>query len=255
MNNSDPIARIENDAASQVSGPNFFKIGLALTSVYLVIVLGLAVYAQSGFLNMKPNEWGDFLAGIFGPLALLWVVLGFLQQGAELRYSRDALLLQAKELKASVDAQNNMGEAAWASVHVERDAQARAEATRIRNQQPILIVQSGGFTYQSTGVLETRLSITNSGRDCFRVSFALGDETLNFHPRSVSQISEGTTLVLAAQTNPGANIRDCSFLIDFMDVEGKLQKRVYHLVANDRTFLVTNELGVEVPLDLEAESA
>jgi hypothetical protein len=58
------------------------------------------------FKALEPNEWGDFLAGAFGPLALGWVVLGFFQQGKELRNSVKALELQTSELKASVAQQS-----------------------------------------------------------------------------------------------------------------------------------------------------
>ncbi|MBF4211172.1 hypothetical protein EI533_26100 [Pseudomonas donghuensis] len=48
------------------------------------------------------------MAGVFSPLAFLWLVLGFVQQGFELRISSDALRLQAKELKASVAQQTEL---------------------------------------------------------------------------------------------------------------------------------------------------
>ncbi|WP_139795856.1 hypothetical protein [Desulfocicer vacuolatum] len=56
------------------------------------------------------NEIGDFLAGIFGPLAMAWLILGFLQQGEELQQSTQALELQAKELNLSVAQQKEMVE-------------------------------------------------------------------------------------------------------------------------------------------------
>jgi len=59
---------------------------------------------------MKPDEFATFLAGVFGPLAFLWLVLGFFQQGAELRHSADALWLQGQELQNSVEQQRNLVE-------------------------------------------------------------------------------------------------------------------------------------------------
>lgn len=55
--------------------------------------------------SMPLNEVGDFLAGAFSPLAFLWLVLGYRQQGRELAHSSEALTLQTKELAASVDQQ------------------------------------------------------------------------------------------------------------------------------------------------------
>lgn len=59
------------------------------------------------------NEWGDFFAGTFAPLAFLWLVIGYFQQGEELgqntkalEQQEKALQLQVKELKQSVEQQN-----------------------------------------------------------------------------------------------------------------------------------------------------
>lgn len=49
---------------------------------------GLAIYASRHWEtigNLDPNALGDFLGGSMGPLALTWLVLGYLQQGIELR--------------------------------------------------------------------------------------------------------------------------------------------------------------------------
>lgn len=50
------------------------------------------------------NEWGDFLAGICGTLALIWVVISTHRQGTELAG-------QAKELANQTSALNTLGEA------------------------------------------------------------------------------------------------------------------------------------------------
>lgn len=61
-----------------------------------------------GSLNL--NNFGDFLAGAFGPLAIFWLVLGFFQQGAELRNSIKSLDLQTRELNASVMQQKEVAQ-------------------------------------------------------------------------------------------------------------------------------------------------
>jgi hypothetical protein len=68
---------------------DYFKIGLSLTVVILLLAATYVYVELEALYNLKPNEFGDFFAGIFGPLVLLWVVMGFLQQGAELKYSRE----------------------------------------------------------------------------------------------------------------------------------------------------------------------
>lgn len=54
--------------------------------------------------TMPLNAIGDSIAGGVGPLLLLWIVLGYLQQGAELKQNTRALLQQVKELEQLVGA-------------------------------------------------------------------------------------------------------------------------------------------------------
>ena len=93
-----------------------YQIGLGVTVLY-VVALGIYAYVQRGpVLAMEPNEFGDALAGAASPLAFLWLVLGYLQQGEELRQNTEALQQQAAELKASVEQQQRMATAAEAQL-------------------------------------------------------------------------------------------------------------------------------------------
>ncbi|NWC24102.1 hypothetical protein HX787_27475 [Pseudomonas tolaasii] len=83
-------------------------VGIVVTVVYLVFVWWLVGERIQSLQTMALNEVGDFLAGVFGPLAILWLVLGFFQQGVELRQGTEALKMQAKELRASVQQQSAM---------------------------------------------------------------------------------------------------------------------------------------------------
>jgi hypothetical protein len=80
-----------------------FQFGVIVTAIWLGIMVGVvAVSARPE----KLNEWGDFFAGFFAPLAFMWLVIGYMQQGDELRQSSKALQLQAEELKNSVEQQS-----------------------------------------------------------------------------------------------------------------------------------------------------
>lgn len=88
------------------------------------------------------NELGDFLAGIFAPIAFLYLYLGYHQQGQELQQNTKALQLQAEELRISnqslqqqvlemqksVEAQQNMfnlAERQYAEVREEKEQKNR----------------------------------------------------------------------------------------------------------------------------------
>lgn len=53
--------------------------------------------------DMAFNEWGDYFAGISAPLAFMWLVIGYFQQGEELSQNTKALEQQEKALKLQVD--------------------------------------------------------------------------------------------------------------------------------------------------------
>jgi hypothetical protein len=77
-------------------------VGIILSAVYLIVAALILQENWALAKQMKPNEWGDFLAGVFAPLAFLWLVLGYFQQGDELRLNTEALKLQAEELRHQV---------------------------------------------------------------------------------------------------------------------------------------------------------
>lgn len=78
-------------------------LGWVITVVYLCCV-GFTLYIKrETIMSLELNAIGDFLAGVFGPIAFMWLVLGYIQQGRELKISSKALKKQARELKASVE--------------------------------------------------------------------------------------------------------------------------------------------------------
>ena len=49
------------------------------------------------------NELGDFLAGIVAPIAFLWLILGYIQQGKQLEQNTKALEQQEKALQLQIN--------------------------------------------------------------------------------------------------------------------------------------------------------
>lgn len=136
-----------------------FWIGVTLTAVYVTPWLVWIGLKPGTFSEMPPSSWGDFMAGVFGPLSLLWVVLGFLQQGEELR-------LQAKELQNSVEQQRKLVEVTEAQRLVEIDRIQREEAKERDASSPRFMV-SGPMQIHSNGRLELVIRASNIGDDAF----------------------------------------------------------------------------------------
>jgi len=96
-------------------------VGISLTGGYLYLFqdllssrwvnpedLGVYDMLMAELKEKDLNEIGDFLAGAFGPVAFLWLVIGYLQQGKELKNSSEALKRQADELSATVEQHKEM---------------------------------------------------------------------------------------------------------------------------------------------------
>lgn len=81
---------------------NRAKLALAATFGWIVGAASLAGMNWEAFNELKLNEAGDFLAGAFAPLAFLWLIVGYFQQGDELKQNTEALRLQAEELQHAV---------------------------------------------------------------------------------------------------------------------------------------------------------
>ncbi|HHP4933483.1 hypothetical protein [Acinetobacter baumannii] len=80
--------------------------------LYLGAILGYVIVFHLFFADhskpMPLNEIGDFLAGVFAPVAFFYLYLGYIQQGTELKQNTYALNLQAKELQNSVEQQREL---------------------------------------------------------------------------------------------------------------------------------------------------
>jgi hypothetical protein len=170
------------------------RLGIAGTALSLVYLIGLTwlLAGRWGALHSLPlNELGDFLAGAFGPLAILWLVLGFFQQGIELRQNSAALHLQAQELANSVQQQKELVDVAKKQYesdravmeHQLRKFEEEREQQR-QNALPRFAILSGGT--HSDLLSEHAFVISNHGATCTEVRMHLEDQEIAFEPKKYS---------------------------------------------------------------------
>lgn len=190
-------------------------IGISATIAYAAAMSWFVDGRWSDLQDLKLNELGDFLAGAFGPLAILWLVLGYFQQGIELRQNSDALKLQAEELRNSATQQSAMARSAEESLRLQLEVIKTEEAIRKESFKPKFIPQASRCiksTSRSDGkesyILEC--DILNSGNRCSQI-------------RTTSNNPQITTSSLKKIVENGEefSIR-CRFDLDAENIEGTM---------------------------------
>jgi len=152
-------------------------LGILLSVAWLATAVLLLLMETDKTRAMTPNEWGDFLAGVFAPLAFLWLVLGYMQQGDELRLSTEALRLQAEELRNAVDQQRELVAVSRQQVESEREALEFERTLRQDLSLPRFSVSEAGGSFSGTGRSTYNFRLSNAGHAATElvVTVALAD--------------------------------------------------------------------------------
>ena len=182
------------DSEALLNKGRFMGRVLALTGIILSVLYAFFAWWLIGdriqtLQTMGLNEVGDFLAGAFGPVAILWLVLGFFQQGIELRQGTHALLLQAKELQSSVEQQKELVAVSRDQVNAELEAALEAKAQRVRAIRPFL-VPSGGGGMHSGNDHELDFKIKNLGAPISHLVMKFECDMIDLN-RSVDSLDKG----------------------------------------------------------------
>ena len=108
-------------------------LAIFVTFFWLAGVATLVYLKWASFNSLTPNEWGDFLASsVAFPLALTWLVAGYLQQGKELRVNIRALKEQQRELERRVMGNNGL------VIDTEIQLQAATSLTKVGMQERVV---------------------------------------------------------------------------------------------------------------------
>lgn len=189
-------------------------IGGALTVIYLTIMVVLVWNRAGTLLTMPLNEVGDFLAGAFGPVAFLWLVLGFLQQGDELRQGTEALNLQATELRNSVEQQKVMAQVATdrAQAQLEQRERGLLANFAIRDTRDTIRLEGGRIA--------TYLKLRNDGNLARNASIYFRPEFLSGDSEYIGDMAHG----IEAEVTVVSDINDVPFggeaRIEYEDTDG-----------------------------------
>lgn len=212
-----------------------FNLGLLITLVWLCIMFYFLLSEFSVAKMMRPNEWGDFFAGFFSPIAFLWLVLGYLQQGQELQQSSRALLLQAEELKNSVDQQRELVEVTRQQVESDRDALSIKRKSMEDAIKPNFFIDRDCEIFANERCIY-KFSIKNIGNFASNVNIYINVEGEESELLYESVLFENSLVVnlkiirLEKLPNNGVTL-----LIKYSYADGRNGEDLYQVVASDDT--------------------
>lgn len=169
------------------------QIGGYVTALYIGLLICVVAVRHDDFLGLKLNELGDFMAGAFGPVAFGWLVLGYIQQGKELKVSSAALVKQGEELALSVKQQILMQEHAEIQVKIAQEKLSSELSELELSLRPIAkvrFVSSGqGFNREWHNF---EVFISNSGAYDLKVHAGDGYQNLHLEAGYMAHLSRET---------------------------------------------------------------
>lgn len=148
------------------------RFGIIITILYIGTVVYFRGTSFPELKTMPLNEFGDFFAGVFGPLMLFWLILGYIQQQKELRQNTKALELQADELRKSVEQHKELVAATKEQVQADLKALEIEQLRSMRESQPVFKIVSAGWSQKSGSDKTFSISIINSGSSASSVKFS-----------------------------------------------------------------------------------
>lgn len=194
-------------------------IGILLTIVYLAALALFFSVRVTAIQNLEPNEVGDFLAGVFGPLAILWLILGFFQQGVELRQNTRALELQAEELKNSVEQQKQLVDVSRKQVDAELEVIHLERARQRDAAQPRFVFHGAGGTFSGNrGTYSS--TIKNVGNTATDVAFTYDPPFKSSTIHKVFSWSTGVEHRLQWDYEAGLADNTVTITISYLDAAG-----------------------------------
>ncbi|VEI35310.1 membrane protein [Stutzerimonas stutzeri] len=206
--------------------------GIFLSTLYVVstawLIQDRIVWLQSAPLN----EVGDFLAGVFSPLAFLWLVLGFFQQGKELNASREALLLQAAELRSSVEQQKELVGVSKEQLEAEIAARKAEHNRYVRAAQPAISIDRVELS-MSDGRIRCGFSMRNTGHQITRVECSWETQARVTLEKRYAVWASGETIDFTITAYPSL-VQDFLLSLRFLDGLGAEQNAEYRMIREEK---------------------
>ncbi len=208
-------------------------IGVIATLLYVALVAYLVLGKLGTVKNLPLNELGDFLAGVFGPVVVLWLILGYFQQGIELRQNTEALRLQAEELRRSVEHQGDLVSVAREQAKTDKDALESQREMREREFRPNFVVSGDGIGGARYGddTIDLSFHAFNRGAKALLV-VAKFDVEMQFVKPERTEICDSDEHLKIAFRFADGSIRNCKLTLKFNDLLGISHQKDFHLIVD-----------------------
>ncbi|MED5389858.1 MAG: hypothetical protein VX793_13440 [Pseudomonadota bacterium] len=210
--------------------------GVIVTVIYIATILILRWGSLPSLETMPLNEFGDFFAGVFGPLMLFWLILGYIQQQTELRQNTKALELQADELKKSVEQHKELVRATREQVEADLKALEIEEIRAKREAHPNFSITNAGWRSKSGAKVSFEIGLINSGKPASSVSFSTVPEIEQISPkRIIHYFNEGQSHVIKWDTETsGEAPSELKLIVSCKDANANSYNKIFDLVLDEK---------------------
>lgn len=212
-------------------------IGILATLAWLGVIVWIFRGRMGEITQLQPNEVGDFLAGSLGPIGILWLILGFFQQGLELRENTRALDLQATELRNSTQEQHELLKAIRAQVEADHAMVALAREQHAQGLLPRFAFLDVA-TATREGTTELRFELRNLGANASDLRFDTKAAPAQVAAPRLPVALTGLPYPCMLTFAPGHPAAGDHFTISFRDIAGHHGSIRFALAFDDAGNLV-----------------
>ncbi len=209
-----------------------FWLAGVLSAAYLGSVIWFFDVTPSTLKEMPLNGLGDFLAGLFGPLAFLWLVVGYYLQRTELKQNTIALELQAKEMRNSVEQQTILAEAARDQLAFDRNLLLNATEDQRQKLRPRFTLK-GRYSRSSATKYLYWIDIKNTGATIHDVRIDFDCDLDLLKPSSFDLIESGDTETVDLCFSANSRAVSTAFTIAYLNQNDESAVTKFKLVPID----------------------
>lgn len=158
-------------------------------------------------------------------------MLGFFQQGEELRHSSRALYLQGEELRNSVEQQRQLVEVSRLQLKSDAEERRQAEREAEHSAQPRLVMTDGGGIYDGSGARNLSALLRNAGPACSLMIAYADDERVHERPT----FSSGEQGLFRFERSFGASddVTAVDLRVTYVDARGNKRQQRWLLPLNE----------------------